>query len=161
MKRLLRRKARRAFTLLEVVLATAIFGTSVIILTEAFVNAMTSLSKLRRESGDAPIVRYVRGLVITVPDRDSFEQGDELYLPGDAEATWTALVEDTAVADLFRVKLTIDIVRPAEDYSATHEQTLYLLRPTWSDADDRRRLLDEVQLRLDDLEDDDEGVLIP
>jgi len=140
---------RRGFTLLEVTLAAAIFAVAVVVLSSAFSNALTALSTMRHEENDAPLFEFVRSHAITIPDLENFEEGERLPLPDEAQALWTALVEPTNIADLFKVELTITLQRPGRE-DAVQVQQFYLLRPTWSDADDRAKLIDEAKTRLSD-----------
>jgi general secretion pathway protein I len=142
-------KNRRGFTLLEVTLAAAIFAVAVVVLSSAFTNALTALSTMRHEEDDAPLFEFVRSHAITIPDLENFEEGERLPLPDDSQALWTALVEPTNIADLFKVELTITLQRTGRD-DAVQIQQFYLLRPTWSDSDDRSKLIDEAKTRLSD-----------
>lgn len=142
-------KNRRGFTLLEVTLAAAIFAVAVVVLSSAFTNALSALANMRHEENDAPLFEFVRSHAITIPDLENFEEGEKLPLPDEAQALWTALVEPTNIADLFKVELAITLQRPGRD-DAVQVQHFYLLRPTWSDADDRSKLIDEAKTRLSD-----------
>jgi len=142
------RRAKRAFTLLEVTLAAAIFAVAAVVLSSAFSNAITAMTHMRSESNDAPLFRFVRSLAITLPDRENFEQGEQLDLPDDATANWTARVEPTSVADLFRVELTIVIHKRGADEPLVEVNRLYLLRPTWSDPDERSTIISDAKTNL-------------
>lgn len=137
-------RAKSAFTLLEVTLATAIFAGAIVVLTSAFTNAITAMQTMRQDSDDEPIFRYVRSLVITVPDLDNFKDGESLDLPEEATFNWTAEVEPTRIADLFKVELTMNLKKKDTNEPITRVETLYLLRPTWSDTDDRTRIITEA-----------------
>ena len=50
--------------------------------------------------------------------------------------------------DLFEVQLQIEFSDPQEQQEASHSETLYLLRPTWSKFDERSSLLQD---KKDDL----------
>jgi len=142
------RGKKSAFTLIEVVLASAIFATALVVLTSAFVNALTAMRNMRRDAGDDVIFRYVSSLVTTVPDLDNFKGGEELDLPDDAKVSWTAEVEQTAVADLFKVELTITLKKPDSVEPVVRVESLYLLRPTWSDSDDRDKIISDAKTAL-------------
>ena len=139
-----RLRSKSAFTLLEVTLATAIFAAAIVVLTSAFSNALTAMRSMREESDDEPLFRYVRSLVVTVPDLQNFKDGEELDLPGEATVKWTAEVEQTRVADLFKARLTMVLKKENVAEPVTRVETLYLLRPTWSDADDRAKIMTEA-----------------
>jgi len=144
-----RKRKSAAFTLMEVTLATAIFGVALVMLTSAFANALTAMNSMRREADDEPMFRFLRSKIITVPDLDNFEQGEELYLPDGDNAHWSAEVEPTTIADLFRVRLTMAIDRLDDTKSLTRTETLYLLRPTWSESDERADIIEEATRALE------------
>ena len=43
----------------------------------------------------------------------------------------------------FQVQLRIEFQKPQEDQEALYQEKLYLLRPTWSESDERSNLLQE------------------
>lgn len=140
----------QAFTLLEVTLATAIFATAVVVLTSAFANALTVMHRMHEESDYAPIVRYVRSKIITVKNLYGFKKGEELDLPDGGTMKWEADVEQVpGIADLFSVTLTMDFDRKDKDAPLTITDKLYLLRPTWSDADDRATIISDAKTDLE------------
>ena len=51
--------------------------------------------------------------------------------------------------DLFQVELTIEFSDPPEDGPERHQEQLYLLRPTWSEADERSDLLEDKRRELE------------
>jgi hypothetical protein len=138
----------KAFTLLEVTLATALFAAAVVVLTSAFANALAAMHTMRADADDEPMFRYIRSLVITVPDRQNFEEGEDLDMPDVATASWTATTEQTRIADLFKVVLTINLTKRNEKTPITRTETLYLYRPTWSDTDDRDKLISDAKTEL-------------
>jgi hypothetical protein len=142
------RRTKSAFTLLEVTMATAIFATAIVVLTSAFANALSALRLMRTDAGDEPVLRYVSSLAMTIPDRDNFIEGEELDVPGEGKASWKATVEDTTIADLFKVELTITLKKPDVDEPVVRIEKLYLLRPTWSDTDDRAKIISEAKTAL-------------
>jgi len=144
----MKRREKSAFTLIEVVLASAIFATALVVLTSAFANSLTALRNMRRDAGDEVYFRYISSLATTIPDLDNFKEGEELDLPGGAKVSWTAVVEQTAVADLFKVELTITLRKPDADGPVVRVEHLYLLRPTWSDSDDRDKIISDAKTAL-------------
>jgi prepilin-type N-terminal cleavage/methylation domain-containing protein len=139
---------KSAFTLIEVVLASAIFATALVVLTSAFANALTAMHNMRRDAGDEVVFRYVSSLVTTIPDLDNFKEGEELDLPDDAKVSWKAQVEPTTVADLFKAELTITLKKPDVDEPIVRVEHLYLLRPTWSDSDERDKIISDAKTAL-------------
>jgi prepilin-type N-terminal cleavage/methylation domain-containing protein len=141
---------RRGFTFLEVLLALTIFALVVVGLTQAFTNTLMAMGALRHDSDLSPYLRYVRSLVITIPDIEEFEDGDTINLPDGSEATWEAEVEPLEVADLFRVELEITLEGGDLETPYTSRETLYLLRPSWSDPIDRSERIGDAREEMED-----------
>ena len=49
----------------------------------------------------------------------------------------------TDIIDLFECRLDIEFLNPKAQTKKTYSETLYLLRPTWSESDERSSLLQE------------------
>lgn len=143
------RRPNRGFTLIETVLAMAIFGIAIVGLTAAFVNTLQALSTLQRQADYSPYIRFVRSHAISITDLDEFEDGGDIRTPDNGEARWSAEVEPMDVVDLFQVWLTIELTLPDQREPHVHEETFYVLRPTWSDPFERSIRLSDAQ---DDLE---------
>jgi hypothetical protein len=54
------------------------------------------------------------------------------------------------VVDLFQVRLSIHFSEPPEGLVADYSEKLYLLRPTWSESDERSDLLQDKREALED-----------
>ena len=89
----------RAFSLIEVTLAMAIFGLAVVVLTQAFVNGLIGLEATEEATSSSGEIRFVRSQVIRIADLDEFEEGGEVELLDEALARWEADVEPTQVID--------------------------------------------------------------
>lgn len=139
-----------AFSLMEVVIAVAIFAMAATVLTSAFTNAL--LSRERSVSHDLinNDIRAVRLQLLLEANLDDAEDGDDMETLSSGEASWEAVIEPTNVIDLFRVQLNISFSEPAEGIPKDYTETLYLLRPTWSESSEREDLLQD---KRDDLED--------
>ena len=100
-------------------------------------------------------LRQVRLQLLLEPDRDAAEQGGSYETYSSGEARWSAEIEETDVIDLFRVELSIAF--PTDESSDTegYSESLYLLRPTWTDELDRSDLLakraDAIRERRDEI----------
>lgn len=145
----------KGFSLIEVVIAVALFAMAATVLSSTFVNAL--LAQERGHSNDIrnADIRAVRLQLLLTPNLDDAEDGAELETLSNGEATWRAEIEPTNVVDLFRVELFIEFLDPQEEQAATHQETLYLLRPTWSESSERSDLLQEKKEDLLDSRDFD------
>ena len=139
----------RAFTLIEVLVALAIFALAAVVLGAAYVNILTSYDAVARRQEHEQDLRLIRSAVLTEPDRTKLEHGGDLPLPGQRVAHWAVKLEPAAVADLFRVTLRCEIREPDRAQPWTCEETFLLLRPTWSDPAERDRLRADSRQRLE------------
>lgn len=143
-----RRATQMAFTLLEVLIALAIFALAAVVLGATYVNALNAYEAVSRRNAYDADLRFARSAVLTEADRDKAEEGGDLDLGGNKRAHWQADIAATETVDLFSVAWTCEINDPArrEPYLVT--QNFLLLRPTWSDPVERTKLLDKVKQRI-------------
>jgi general secretion pathway protein I len=139
----------RAFTLIEVLVALAIFALAAVVLGAAYVNILTSYDAVARRQEHEQDLRLVRAAILTEPDRTQLTPGGDLRLPGNRSAHWAVRIEPAAVADLFRVTLRTEIREPERNEPWVREETFQLLRPTWSDGAERDRLRADSLRRLE------------
>ena len=149
-----RRRAAAAFSLIEVVIAVAIFGAAATVLTLSFTNAL--LARERSVSNDLleADIRAVRMQLLLEPSLEDAEDGDQFETLNSEEATWEATIEPTNIVDLFKVELKIDFSKPPEGLPDEHTEILYLLRQTWSESDERSDLLQEKREAIEDMRGD-------
>ena len=139
-----------AFTLVEVLIAVAIFAMAAAILMSAFVNALLSRESAAKYDLLNADIRAVRMQLLLEPNLEDAEDGDEYETVHNGEASWEAQVVPTDVVDLFRVELSIRFSEPPEGQVADYSEILYLLRPTWSESDERSELLQVKREALED-----------
>ena len=137
------------FTLIEVLLALALFGIIFGAIMQGFINTLQALSTLEESADRNPDVRFVRSQVIQIDDRDEMEGGGTIETLDLGPAEWQAEIEETDIADLFRLKLDITIRPPAPEEPVEYHETLYVLRPTWSDPVERSILLGDAKKDLE------------
>ena len=139
-----------AFTLVEVLIAVAIFAMAASVLMSAFVNALLSRESAAKYDLINADIRAVRMQLLLEPNLKAAEDGNEYETVHSGEASWQAQVEPTDVVDLFQVELIIRFSEPPEDLDADYSERLYLLRPTWSESDERSDLLQDKREALED-----------
>ena len=145
-----RSKSVAAFTLVEVLIAVAIFAMAASVLMSAFVNALLSRERAVQYDLLNADIRAVRMQLLLEPNLEDAEDGDEYETVHSGEASWETLVVPTNVVDLFQVALSIRFSEPPEGLVADYTETLYLLRPTWSESDERSDLLQDKREALED-----------
>lgn len=141
---------RRGFSLIEVVVAVALFASAAVVLSSAFVNALLARDFGKRNALFAEDVRAVRMQLLLEPNLEDAEDGGRFETFGAGEAEWEAVIEPTEVVDFFHVTLEIAFSEPPEGIEALYREELYLLRPTWSESEDRSDLLAEKRDALYD-----------
>ena len=132
---------RHGFSLIEVVIAVALFAAASVVLTSAFVNALLAREHGQNNSLRTDDIRAVRLQLLLEANRDDAEDGGDLETLHSGLATWRCSIEESQIVDLFKVLFEIKFSDPIEGTDKNYQESLYLLRPTWSESDDRSDLL--------------------
>lgn len=141
------RRARPGLSLIETLIALAIFVVAGAMLMESCANALRSLDAVKERDNREQLFRFAIRQIILIADRDEFESGGDIKTVDEQEVTWSSSIEETNIVDLFKVELTLAHSEEKSFGSTLEEEgrveTLYLLRPDWSDPGDREALLEE------------------
>ncbi|MCX6952874.1 MAG: type II secretion system protein [Verrucomicrobia bacterium] len=147
------RRATRAFTLVEVLVAIMIFAFSAVILAATYVNVLNSYLIVERVAQSSSDVTFARSLVLTEPDRKKLEQGGEFDTTDSRHVKWEVEILSTSTADLFTVNFTCSVTATGESEPQKTTQTFLLLRPTWSiDPGERSKLREAAKTRILELQ---------
>lgn len=143
---------KEAFTLLEVLLALALFAGAVVVLASSYLNIITSLEAVKTDRAFDQQVRWVRDQVLQEPDLKLLEKGGELRTPDAGVVRWQASVTPALVADLFAVELRVEMTAEKSGKSTLREHTerLTVLRPSWSEPVERSKLFEEAKQRIEE-----------
>lgn len=144
-----------AFTLIEVLIALAIFAMAGLYLMSTFVNAVTARERSVSDDALHADIQAVRMQLLLEPNLEDAEDGGEYPTLHHGEARWQAVIEPTNIVDLFDVELSIEFSEPAKGRPSSYKERLYLLRPSWSEGDDRTDLLEDKREALEDYRDFD------
>lgn len=143
------RRRRRGFTLLEVLVALAVFATASIVLASAYINILNGYDIAARANETDADVAFARSLVLTMADRKKLEQGGDFDSSEGNHVRWSVEINPTNTADVFTVTFTCEIDSGGAREPQKTVETFTLLRPTWSDdAAERDKLREEAKTRI-------------
>jgi general secretion pathway protein I len=147
-----RHRHRRAFTLLEVLVALVIFALMAIVLGSAYINVLNSYAVAARGNQANEEVAFARAQMLAEPDRKIIEQGGDYESTGNRRVRWTATIASATINDLFTVTFVCEMSEPGKSEPEKVTQTFTVLRPTWSDPAERSQLLQDVTTRIAELQ---------
>jgi len=136
------------FTLIEVLLALALFAISVVVLASSYVNVLFGLEAVQVDRVLEQEMAFVRSVILTAPDLETIEEGGELPTAELGYAYWEAELEPTKVADLFVVHISVTLEGDGKGGERTLDDRLIVLRPGWSDPLEREKLRAASKERL-------------
>ncbi|GAB5559428.1 MAG: hypothetical protein SynsKO_10750 [Synoicihabitans sp.] len=136
---------QRAFTIIEVLAALTIFVTAAIVMGAAYINVLMGYERAERSTEVDADVRFAREILFRHPVLDDVEDGDDFETVDGRRVIWRASVNPTAVADLFEVDFEVELIESGSGESEIVRERFRLLRPTWSEDDDRDKLRQEAR----------------
>ena len=143
----------RGFTLLEVLVAMTIFAMAAVMLASAYLNILNSYEAVSRGVQINEDFAFARQQVLNEPDRKKVEEGGEFETAGGRRAKWTAAIESTTVADVYRVAFTCELADPSRTEPERQIENFLLLRPTWViDPAERGKLKEDAKTRILELQ---------
>ncbi len=149
-----RRRRRAGFTLVEVLVALAIFALSAIVLGATYVNVLNSYAIASRTTAISEDVAFARSLVTQQPDNKKLVDGGEFEsATSGRRVKWTAEITPTTTADLFTVVFNCEISDSAQPAPEKTVQTFMLLRPTWTvEGSSRTQLKQDAKNRIAEIQ---------
>ena len=151
-----RHRARRAsagLTLVEVIVALVVFGIGATVLAAAYVNVLNAIDNVKVDQQFEQEIALVRSHILLEPERDVVEEGGDLPTGTMGDAVWSATITPSeSIADLFRVDIEIRLGGTVEHpEERVREQTLWVLRPEWSEPSERDELRSHTRKRLEEM----------
>lgn len=143
---------RRGFSLIEVLVALAIFVMMAIALGATYINILNAYDIAARAVTRDEDVRFARTALLSEADLDAAEQGAQFDGGNGRRVSWKSVIEPTTTADLFKVTFLCEITGPDLPKPELHEETFRVLRPTWSLPADRDKLRADAKLRIDKIQ---------
>ena len=134
------RMARHAFSLIEVMIALAIFATAAVVLAGAYVNVLNGYQVAKRATVSNPEMQFARSQILNQADVEMARQGGEFDAADGRHVRWTAIIDPTNEADLFTVTFECEFAGNGTIPTQKVQQVFRVLRPTWSVAADRSTL---------------------
>jgi general secretion pathway protein I len=145
--------ARRAFTLLEVLVALVVFALAAVVLGSSYLNVLNTYEVAARGMTVNEDFAFARELVLREPDREKLEQGGEFETVGGRRAKWSVEIESTTMPNVFTVAFTCEIADPTRTEPERRSQRFTVLRPTWVvDTAERDKLKEDVKRRILELQ---------
>jgi general secretion pathway protein I len=149
----MRARPRRAFTLVEVLVALVIFAMAAVVLGSSYLNVLISYDTVSRGVQVNEDFAFARELVLREPDRNKLELGGDFETAGGQRATWSVEITSTTVPNVFNVAFTCEIADPTRNEPQKLTQQFTVLRPTWViDTAERDQLKAEIKTRIFELQ---------
>jgi hypothetical protein len=123
-----------------VLISLAILAIAAVVLGAAYANTLGAHAAVAQRATGGTAMDFLRDQVLNEPERDKVEKGGDVTLPDDRRLHWEAKIEEAPVPDLFKVTLTTRTTGNATNAEESNEETLVVLRPTWSDGQRREQL---------------------
>lgn len=143
---------RGGFTVMEVLIALAIFVGMATVLGATYLNILNAYSQIDEVNDFQADVKFARSLLLTEPDLDTAEKGGEFDTPDGRHLTWQVSVDPTETTDLFAVTFECDLNGPDLKQPVQLTEHFRLLRPTWSKQEDHDKLRAAAQTRIQQLQ---------
>ena len=129
-------RARRAFTVAEVLLALLVFGMMATVIISGYLGILESYDRARTRPKLDLDVRFARNALLAESDFETAQKGDQFEGASGRNVIWTALIEPTQTANLFQVTFTCELSAGPDpgDKEETITEIFRLLRPTWANT---------------------------
>lgn len=137
------------FTLLEVMVAMALFFMAVTYFSMAYLNTLMAVESTQVNQSLEQDMAAIRRQVLLLGNVEDIEDGGDVLTGEHGNARWNVEYEPTEVADLFLVTLSVELEPEDEENGASEAmERFYLTRPSWSEPLDREELRARTKERL-------------
>jgi len=151
--RMRRRRSSPGFTLIEVLVALAVFIMMAVVLGSSYANILHAYELAGRAVVRDEDVRFARMSLLAESEREVVERGAQFEGGNGRQVSWKAVIEQTTTADLFLVTFTCEITGPDLPKPETVTEVFRVLRPTWSEPADRDKLRADAKTRIAKIQD--------
>lgn len=144
---------RRGFTLMEVLVALCIFAMAAVVLGSAYLNVLTSYEVVSRGVQTNEDFAFARQMMLMESDPKKLEQGGDFETASGRQVHWTAEIESSTIADVYKVVFHCEIAAEGAGDPSKLTETFMVLRPTWvTDPGERGKLKEESKARIHELQ---------
>ena len=134
---------RRAFTLMEVCVALAIFGFMAAVLLQSVISIQEALVDVRTTTGREEAKRFVLRRIMAATNAENLTSGGTIALDNGGAVNWSASLEEPENASI--PDLHIVTIELSWDEGATETLRLRTFRPEWSDPTTRSTLIQKLR----------------
>lgn len=137
------KKRIAGFSLIEVLVALTLFAIAVSAFTQSTFYALSSLQILQAAPTQDLDLQFVRERVLQIENKEKAEDGGTIETLNSGEATWSTTIDPTDIVDLYTLLLAVEFKGTDKVKEHKAEQKLYVFRPKWTSAADRRKIIKE------------------
>lgn len=139
----LKEKQNKGFTLLEILVALALFSVSVLILTQSFINGLLCKNTLSKENTHPFILQMIRSELQQMK-RDDVKSQHHFSLPDNkTQISWQATENFSQIANLYRIQVSIK-----ED---KEQITFFIRHPDWMTQNEKDFVLKRATEEREDV----------
>ncbi|MDX2186553.1 MAG: prepilin-type N-terminal cleavage/methylation domain-containing protein [Opitutaceae bacterium] len=147
------RRNSPAFTVLEVLMALAIFALMATVIAASYLNVLRAYQLADSDGLSESRLRHARSEFFNTTARDDVLKGSN-FTDGDVRVEWSGEIEPTAVPDLYRVTFQFTEKPGQEKAPVRTTEVHWLFRPGWAQPMERGpielRFREAVQERLEE-----------
>ena len=121
--------SQRAFSLLEVLAALAIFALMAVVLASSYVNVLNSYAAAARGRDADEDAAFACQQLLLEPDVEKARQGDQFDTVDSRHVSWSATIDPTTTSDLFTVTFTCVVSGAGQTDDKKIVRTFTILRP--------------------------------
>lgn len=147
------RSVRQGMSMVEVVIALAVFGMVAVVLMQSVNYGLAALTQDYEEDPLSMAVSDLRRQILLLGSRAELEKGGEGRTSRGERFRWEAEVFPTAVIDYLQAVVKVDFPT-MEGSGEKREMVFYMYRPGWSEASEKEML---QELRLQHFKEQKEG----
>lgn len=137
---------QKGFTVLEVLIALAVFVLMAVYLVGGYLNALRAYEAAGRQDLELTAMNFARTQMLRESDREKLPSGGTFEDNG-INVRWSAEVVPALVPDVYTVEFTCEFSGSGRDAHRVVEK-LQVLRPSWAKPDERGPLQEKLKERI-------------